>query len=246
VRSVDPSTKIVGPAIAHKDDAWLTDFYRLGGLKTVDAVSFHPYDSLGAPEYLDGSLEQAQSRIAEYSAGASRRPIWLTELGWTNFVTPRPDQADFLVRAEVLSLAHDVKKFFWYDLIDHTTANDIQGNFGLFSAPTAQIPAFAPKQAAMAQAVLARELAAKRYIGQDELGDATYSYRFGRGRGTTRVLWATKPTTVQVNAETPVIVTSAYGVRTVLKPSKGVVSIPLNGLPVYLGGDLAGPKPAKG
>ncbi|MEV8212685.1 glycosyl hydrolase [Leifsonia sp. NPDC077715] len=244
VRSVDPSTTIVGPAIAHKDDAWLTEFYRLGGLKTVDAVSFHPYDSLGAPEYLDGSLKQAQSRIAEYSAGASPRPIWLTELGWTNFVTPRPDQADFLVRAEVLGMAHGVSKFFWYDLVDHTTANDIQGNFGLFSAPTAQIPAFAPKQAAMAQAVLARELAAKRYIGRDELGDTTYSYRFGRGDGTTRVLWATKPATVQVSAKSPVTVTNSYGVRTVLKPSKGVVSIPLTGLPVYLSGDLPAPKPA--
>lgn len=245
VKAANPGTQIVGPAIAHKDDAWLTDFYKAGGLNLVDAVSFHPYDSLGAPEYLDGSLQQAEARIKEYNNGKAK-PIWLTELGWTNFVNPRSDQANYLVRAEAISFANGVSKFFWYDLVDHTPDPTIQGSFGLFSAATATVPAFAPKQAAMTQAIMTRQIAGKEFTSRDSLNETTYSYKFGTGADATRIAWSTKPASIQFASTKPITVTDAYGKPTTIKPVKGKVTVPLGEVPVYLTGDLKAPSLANG
>lgn len=240
VKAVNPETQIVGPAIAHKDDAWLTDFYKAGGLNLVDAVSFHPYDSLGAPEYLDASLQQAEARIKEYNNGKAK-PIWLTELGWTNFVNPRSDQANYLVRAEAISFANGVSKFFWYDLVDHTPDPTIQGSFGLFSAATPTVPAFAPKQAAMTQAIMTRQIAGKEFASRDGLGETTYSYAFGKGAQTTRIAWATKAASIAFASSRPITVTDAYGKPMTIKPVKGTVTVPLGEVPVYVPGDLKAP-----
>lgn len=241
VKGDHPGTSVVGPAIAHKDDTWLTELYAAGGLQYLDAVTFHPYDSPGAPEYLEGSLQQANSRIAEYSNG-EKKPIWLTELGWTTSGVTEQEQSDYLVRAETISLANGVEKFYWYDLVnDHTDLTHHEGNFGLVRQGSDTVPAFAPKVSAMAQGVLIRKIAGKDFSERDQLGDSAYSYVFGTGDAATRVAWATTPMTVEYVTDEPVSLTTQYGAKSTLEPVNGRVSVALTGQPVYLDGALQAP-----
>jgi polysaccharide biosynthesis protein PslG len=248
VKAQNPATIVVGPGIARYDDAWLTNFYKAGGLNYVDAVSFHPYDysfTIG-PEFLDSSLQQANASIKQYNNGVSK-PIWITELGWSTATTDfsAQTQADNLVRAETISFANGVGKFFWYDLVDDgNNPADHESNFGLVDEATPSVPALAPKPAAMSQAVLVRKIAGKAYVSRDALGSTTYSYVFGTGSSATRVAWATTPGTVSFSATKPVTLTTELGQVSVLEPRDGQISVALTGEPVYLDGNLGAATPA--
>jgi hypothetical protein len=243
IRAEYPGIPIVGPANAHKDDAFLTGLYELGGLDYLDAVSFHPYDydydkNKGA-EFLVDSLKQAQDRIKEYNDGESK-PIWITELGWTStLVESDNQQADYLVRSEVISLASGVERFYWYDLVnDHLHPLDHEGNFGMVRQQTEQVPAFEPKLSAMAQSMLIRKLGGKNFATRDDLDATTYSYAFGTGKATTRVAWSTTPVSVSYATKEPVTVTTQYGEVSVIKPTKGKITIELGEQTLYIDGTL--------
>lgn len=243
LRAANPETKIVGPANAHKDDAFLTALYQAGGLQYLDAISFHPYDydygdNKGA-EFLVDSLKQAEDRIKEYNDGQTK-PIWITEMGWSStLVEDDQQQADYLVRSEVISLASGVERFFWYDLVnDHLDPRDHQGSYGLVRQKTEALPTFEPKASSAAQAILIRKIGGKEFNMRDELNQTSYSYAFGTGEGTTRVAWSTSPVTVSYATKAPVTVTTQYGEVSVLKPVDGVITIDLGEQTVYLDGVL--------
>jgi hypothetical protein len=242
VRADHPGTTIVGPAIANHNDAWLTALYRAGGLQYIDAVSFHPYDydAVGTPEFLIAALQTATARIQEYNNGVSK-PIWLTELGWTTSGVPEDAQAKYLIRAQTISLANNVEKFFWYDLVNDSTDRTVhEGNFGLVRQQTSStVPALAPKPAAMAQAMLIQEINGKAYASRDAFADDTYSYVFGSGDEATRVAWAANPVTVAYDSTSPVHVISMYGDSSVVVPEDGQVRIDLTDEPVFIHGDIS-------
>lgn len=241
VKSNHPETKIVGPAIARHDDAWLAGLYKAGGLEYLDAITFHPYDYTmdSGPEFIEASLQLAVDRIKENNNGQAK-PIWITELGWSTAGFSEQDQADNLVRAETIALANGVEKFFWYDLVNDT-ANpaDHEGNFGLVRQTTPTVPAFAPKPSAVAQAVLIRGIAGKPYVSTDVTENpAVHSYQFGSYSDATRVAWATTPTSVTYTTATKIARTDQFGASTVLLPKDGRVTIQLDGHPIYLNGDI--------
>lgn len=238
-----PETLVVGPANAHKDDAFLTSLYQQGALNYLDVVSFHPYDydydeNKGA-EFLVESLGQAQDRIKEYNNGVAK-PIWLTELGWSSTLVKTDElQADYLVRAQAISLGNGVERFYWYDLVnDHLSFLDHEGNFGMVRRASETVPSFQPKLSAMAQAVLVSRIGGKDYSGQDELDATSYSYVFGSGKDATRVAWATTPATVSFAAKGPVTVTDQYGAVSQVQPVKGKITVELGGQSIYLDGEL--------
>jgi hypothetical protein len=240
VRAEHPGTTIVGPAVAHHDDEWLTALYRAGGLQYLDAISFHPYDydAVGAPEFLIPALQQATGRIREYNNGEAK-PIWMTELGWTTSGVSEASQAKYLIRAQTIALANNVEKFFWYDLVnDSTDPKSHEGNFGLVKQASATVPALAPKPAGMAQAMLIQEISGKTFVARDALADNVYSYVFGTGETTTRVVWSANPVTVVYASAKPVHVTSMYGVSSVVEPENGEVRIDITDEPVFIDGGL--------
>lgn len=248
VKATHPDTLIVGPATAHQDDPWLSALYAAGGLDYLDAITFHPYDYNRAkgPEFIEASLKQAVNRIKEHNNGHSK-PIWITELGWTTASYNEKEQADNLVRAETISLANDVEKFFWYDLVnDHEGATHHEGNFGLLRQVSDRVPAFAPKPSGVAQAVLIRKVSGKTFSSRDALGNSsTYSYAFGTGSTTTRIAWATTPKTVTYAATADVTLTDQYGLSRILKPVNGRITVKLSGHPIYLDGALTDAQPAR-
>jgi hypothetical protein len=240
VKTAYPGTTIVGPSTAHMDDAFMTELYQAGGLNYLDAVSFHPYDELNiGAETLLPILTQANARMKEYNNGQTK-PIWLTEMGWTSGKVGESNQANFLARSQTIAFANGVERFYWYDLVnDNLDITDGEGNFGLLRQFSESVPAFAPKPAAMAQAMLARKIADKAYASQDALDDTAFSYAFGSGASVTRVAWATAPTTVSYATKKPVAVTTQYGKTSLLKPVDGRISISLSDQVVYLDGLLS-------
>ncbi|PJJ65726.1 glycosyl hydrolase [Compostimonas suwonensis] len=236
VKAASPGTKIVGPANANQDDPWLTGLYAQGGLSYLDVVSYHPY--VAAPEELVGNIQQAQARIAEYNNGQPK-PIWLTEFGWTSNSGPDSEamQARYLVRAETIALASGVEKLFWYDLVnDDPDPTDHEGNFGLFRPKTDAVRAFEPKPSGVAQGVLIRKLAGKPYTSQDSIADGVYSYAFGAGVSTTRVVWSTAPASVSFASTKPLIVTTGFGTATEVAPIDGQVTVQVADQPLYIDG----------
>lgn len=240
IRADHPGTLVVGPSTAHLDDAFMTELYQAGGLNYLDAISFHPYDELNiGAETLLPILKQANDRIKEYNNGQSK-PIWLTELGWTSGKVGEINQANFLVRGQTIAFANGVERYYWYDLVnDNLDIADGEGNFGLLRQMNQSVPVFAPKPAAMAQAMLARKIADKSYSIQDELDGSTFSYGFGDGASTTRVVWAMSPTKVSYATEKPVTVTTQFGKASVLEPVNGRITVELTDQVVYLDGALA-------
>lgn len=240
VRAAHPGTLIVGPENAHKDDEFLTGLYQAGGLNYLDAVSFHPYDygfeENGSPEFLVESLAQANSRILEYNTDDTPPPIWITELGWTSRLTESEAQhGDFLARAEIISLANGVGRFYWYDMINDAEAPaDNVSNYGMVHQPTPSVPTFEPKAAAAAQAMVSRMLVDKSAVGRDELGADVYSYRFGDDESAVTAAWAMAPTRVSYTSDGPVTVTSVTGEQRVEDPIDGIITLDIGPSPVFI------------
>ena len=242
IKANHPNTLVVGPAIAFQDNTWLENFYKDGGLDYLDVVSFHPYGLQGAPEYLAKNLPIATADIAKYNHGPSK-PLWMTELGFStntigNGLSERT-QASYLVRAEILSLSNGAQRFYAYNLVnDGLDPTDHQLNFGVFRSPTADVAPFTPKPGALTQAIAIREVSGKNYSSSDLTSDTAYSYVYGSGANSTRVAWATTPTTVEYSATKPVTLVTAYGKRTTLVPVNGTVAVQLSADPVYVDGAI--------
>jgi hypothetical protein len=181
-----------------------------------DAAALHPYTLLQAPPPEDESLPLGPSvvhqmanfrdRLAE--SGADRLPLWVTELGWhtaleSGFPLFPPgvselDQARFLVRGTVLTLAAGAQRMCWYTLLDYPNfLHDKEAAFGLFHyQPTPIAGALDPKPAYGAARTLATVLGPTRFERdlRADLGlpSTAYAYAFRHGpRSRVLVLWAT-------------------------------------------------------
>ena len=144
VHKIDPTAKAV--CCSPGTVGWLIYYKRLfdaGLLPMTDIVSLHPYEST-APEEKDGAFNY-EERLAALEqlmrAYGQSKPIWSTEANWIlghrgeAFVNA-PDlnehtQAEYVVRVNLLSLAHSVPYFlhapFYYSqykklLLDGLTA----------------------------------------------------------------------------------------------------------------------------
>jgi hypothetical protein len=105
---------------------WLLYDKRLfdtGLLRSLDVVSLHPYQ-LVAPEEKDGAFNYEERLVALDSlmkSYGSPKPIWATEANWILGTRGEPDvnapdidehtQAEYVVRVNLLSLAHSVPYF---------------------------------------------------------------------------------------------------------------------------------------
>jgi hypothetical protein len=151
------------------------------------------------------------------------------------------DQARKSIRNDALMLANGVSQFYWYDALnDGTNLDDEESTFGLLAAPAGPIAGMAPKPALVAKATTIRMLTGLAYAGQDTLPSPLYSYRFGSGSSTTRVLWSTgtSTSTIDLRTDAPVQVTDMYGHQTTLTPAQGVVTLTVDQDPVFVKGPV--------
>jgi len=122
-------------------------------ISSFDGVAFHPYDlplTWNPPEHgtlIDPSLESKirdlRARLDE--AGAPGTPIWITEMGYPSYWpggVSRTEQAEFLARSLLLSMAFGVEAYCWYTYSDGSNPNSQEGSFGLVTNTGEPKPAF--------------------------------------------------------------------------------------------------------
>ncbi|MEU7003649.1 glycosyl hydrolase [Nonomuraea sp. NPDC046570] len=243
VDAQSPQAQLVGPAISGASADYVRQVLELGGAAVLDAVSVHPYRHPSPPEGMDTQMA-ALSQTIDDAAGRSL-PLWLTEYGWPTHIaggTSDAMQADYLVRSAVLSLAGGADRLYWYDARDDgTDPNNQEHNFGVFEVRRATARyAAEPKPAAVAQAVMAAELAGRKLTKRDTLDATTYSFAFKSAvNDINRVMWASNgPKTVTLRTDRPLTLTDQYGVRTTLSPHAGAVEVTLTEHPIYVRGDV--------
>ncbi|HEU5086231.1 MAG TPA: hypothetical protein VFT99_02255 [Roseiflexaceae bacterium] len=107
--------------------------FELGFLRTVaqagvwdsfDIIGIHPYVDPGSPEA--GNLFAAAEGVRALAQQYGEKPIWATEMGWRSRIRPgmpgrnlsEENQANYVVRANLLLWQAGVERVFWYNLKD--------------------------------------------------------------------------------------------------------------------------------
>ncbi|MBP2350534.1 hypothetical protein JOF29_001617 [Kribbella aluminosa] len=228
---------LIGPVAAGIDQPWITGLLDGGALSYIDTFSFHTYAGSN-PETAYANVPWLKQQIRNHNGGKDM-PLWITETGQTVMtgLATEADQADFAIRLPVLAFASGIDKYFWYDLLnDGSDPTNKEHNFGQLKQPTTGVVAQAPKPSLVTQATILRQIGGMALAGSDGLAAPAYSYRFGSGSNTTRVMWATTPTTVQVSATGPVTVTDEYGRVSTYTPVNGSVPLDLDKHPIFVRG----------
>ena len=244
VKAANPDAVIAAPGNAGmgmKLDA-LQDFFDIGGLDYTDVVSAHPYVQPSAPEVLVPEMDSLVQMIKDANGGESK-PIWFTEMGWSGVDgwVSEQQQADYLVRTMALALGHGVSRVYWFEAASLSLdAESIEHNFGLFEAPSTLLPnANEPRPAAVAQAVMAKQIDGLTFEAIDTMPEAAFSYLFTAKNTDTRVMWAQGGAQqVSMSASASITLTDQLGVETVLEPKAGIVTVELTESPVYVKGDV--------
>ncbi|TFB96806.1 hypothetical protein E3O42_16850 [Cryobacterium adonitolivorans] len=242
VKAANPDAVIAAPGNAGmglKLDA-LQDFFDVGGLEYTDVVSAHPYVQPAAPEALVPEIDRLVQMIKDSNGGESK-PIWFTEMGWSGVDgwVSEQQQADYLVRTMALSLGHGVSRVYWFEAASLSLDSaSIEHNFGLFKAPSSFLPnTNEPRPAAIAQAVMAKQIDGQTFSIVDAAPEGVQSYVFTGGKADTRVMWSVGAAqSVDISTTESVTVTNQLGVATVLKPTAGIVTVELSESPVYVKG----------
>lgn len=119
-KRADPRCVIVGAVTAGTGLNFIERLFELGCGDFMDVISVHPYQGHPPEQIMPERLEALKALMGRYHF---RKPIWITEVGFQTkpaehgVVTER-EQADWLVRTNVLALAAGVEKVFWFNLQD--------------------------------------------------------------------------------------------------------------------------------
>lgn len=237
----NPNANVIADIGPNKGDTSFRDqILAQGGLAYLDSINAHIYTFAGPEGDLDTQIQSL--RTAADAHGGAGKPIWISEQGYPtapSFGGSMLDQARKSVRNDTIMIANGVSQFYWYDALnDGTNLDDKESTFGLLQAPAGPIAGMAPKPGLVAKATTIRALTGLGYSGRDTLAAPLYSYRFGSGTSTTRVLWSTGTGTssVQLNTTSPLEVTDMYGHKTTLTPTAGVVTMTVDQDPVFVKG----------
>jgi hypothetical protein len=252
VKALDPDAEVLGLSTAGIDFDYIKRMLELGA--PFDVLTIHPYRrTLNDQAFLD-DLRQVSDLVRR--PDGTRRPVWLTELGWSTYSphnTLRQDfapttlraQAELIVRCYLLASVSGIEpRTFWYNF-----RNDGEDPFYFEHHMGIVDRQLRPKPAYRAYAVLTRMLAGLEPAGPVEAGSGTMAWRFApanersdpnragdRGRAVT-VLWNPRE---DADVTLPVSVprirrVNAVGESALLSAREGRVVVPLRrGAVVYL------------
>lgn len=167
-----PGVPVLAGSTAYADVKFLRRLYRAGIAGAHDGISIHPYSdgrgpaSEAAPAHLEFAPGIRSVRAAQIAAG-QRRPLWLTEYGFTacSWCGSLAEQATLIAdTTRAIPQFSFVRGATLYQLRDTATAPDSwEDNFGLLRENFAKRPAYAAfKQAVAAVAAQWRRAARSR------------------------------------------------------------------------------------
>lgn len=130
LRSVDAANVVLTPSVQGGAYRQLDAYFKAGGGRYADAISYHFYAPDEEPEVLPERIRKVREVMARHGLG--NKPLWNTEMGWLipnsrggyggNFRPAwhswsKPDQlvaAGFVVRSYLHSLNGGIRHVFWY------------------------------------------------------------------------------------------------------------------------------------
>ncbi len=153
-KAADPQAKLCAPAIAPLG-AWDRQFvermYQAGAKDYFDIFDYHYYHQHAPDQIVPAELDEIKAVMLRY--GDQDKPIIVTEAGVSSLaVTDSKLHAAYVVRTQLLALAHGVKRFYYFDLQnwqDDRTEWDTQ--LGLVKADGTPKPAFHAYKTLVAQ-----------------------------------------------------------------------------------------------
>jgi hypothetical protein len=196
VKAIEPEAEVLGLSTAGIDFEYIQRMLELGA--PFDVLTIHPYRRvLNDRAFLDDL-----TRVSELvrRPDGTRRPVWLTELGWPTYSphntlsqsfapTTLRVQAELIVRCYLLAIVSGIEpRTFWYNF-----RNDGEDPFYFEHQMGIVDREFRPKPAYRTYAVLTRVLRDLRPDGAVELEGEAMAWAFvannPEARGRVTVLW---------------------------------------------------------
>jgi hypothetical protein len=196
LRAVAPGEAFIGPATSGIPLAFLEACFQGGLLEYFDAVSVHPYRSVG-PETAAPDYTRLRSLIDQYTPKGKIIPILSGEWGYTSRTIGEAQQGKLLPRQWLTNLANNISLSIWYDWHDDgPDPNDPEHHYGTVRFPydPDSNPVYEPKPAYFAAATFTTLLLGNTYAGRLELArDDDYALAFSDGESTRFAAWTASP-----------------------------------------------------
>ncbi len=186
IKAEDPSAQVLGLSTSGIDFGFIDKMLQLGA--PFDVLTIHPYRKQFDDQAFINDLKKV-SDLVKLPTG-TRRPVWLTEMGWATHV-PHPvlrqdfepvtqrAQAELIARVYLCAIVSGVEpRTFWYDFRnDGADPFYFEHNMGILRQDGR------PKPAYLAYATLAGVLSGLKCAGPVEAGAGNFAYRFVAERG---------------------------------------------------------------
>ncbi len=220
VKAVDPSATVLAynwqePTLVQTD-----------GLGSFTGVSIHVYPGLPSQPAFYQTIADLRQFLVQNGIGND--PIWMTETGWSTHHVTRTQQAEYLQRAAIQSLAASLNKFFMFEWSDPVAG------YGELSRALLPLPAFP------AIAAVAHELNGYTPVpglNPVSMGADVRAYVFQNGSESMVALWSpTAQDNLTLNSGT---VNAVDWMGNPIAPTGAALTIPLDGQPVFLTADLS-------
>ena len=87
IKAIDPALKVVLGGVSGVPIPYLEELFQAGGADAFDVMNIHPYQWNALPEENLPLYRNLKMMMRKY--GADRKPVWITEIGWS---TARPPE----------------------------------------------------------------------------------------------------------------------------------------------------------
>ena len=183
IKETDPTAQVLGISTAGIDYKFIEQM--LAKQTPFDVLTIHPYRKTLVDVEFIADLKKA-SDLVKLTDG-TRRPVWLTEMGWATHVphhalrqdfepNSQRTQAELLARSYLCSIVSGIEpRTFWYNFRnDGDDPVYFEHNMGIMTRD------LQPKPAYIAFATLARVLKGMRFAGSvdESAPPGTFAYRF--------------------------------------------------------------------
>jgi hypothetical protein len=235
IKAVDPSVRVLGPAVCGIALGWHEAFYKVGGKATCDILSVHDYEGHESisPEHWTWKLGALRALMARYGDGD--KPVWQTE------------RAISSVRGGTLTgLSQAIRVTLHRDLLsslgvpDDHNAHYYLNQGGYSDVPSYEWSAQGPLPGAMATRTRAALIGNRSFTGKLDFGPTGNSLLFGAryhdASGETISLrnLIGAPMRVEFAAPTGAQVFDAWGNALPAPIRGGVLTLNLEQLPTYV------------
>jgi len=248
IKAVRPDVQVLGGAAILIPLPFFEGIFKLGGLKSMDAIVIHPYRQ--EPEGVDTEIQELKALIKKYNDG-KEIPIWVTETGrhtkdeydWEKgkkmFEMGRAEGARYLARIYTLLLSEKVAKIYWYLSSDHMEFVSM-GLLRNHAKEESGMGRYAVAPAYVSYANLIHQLDGAEFVRREPMPEysRTHVHTYQRDGEEIRVAWATQPSKLRMKASGPLKVYNLMGAEVPVQAANGEIVFDLTEDAIYVIGKV--------